>query len=283
MADFAKFSINNHTYDVKDSVARGDISTINGAISNLQTDKENVSNKVTNVTASSTDTQYPSAKCVWDLNKLTFVDFGTTSYNTITNIVNDGKVPFCYDSTNKMVLFYTRNYNSMHHFTGVYFMEGSYLMEDYAVNTSNAWNPRGLMTFVKTVSSSSTNEQIPSAKSVYDFVTANVQQLYRHKITIYYDYQGDAAQVAFSVILSRSTAYTTNDAATLLTDLSGLTFAASGSFDSTGGDTCRLVSVEIENTMNITTIGYNMNTFTMDDRQWAPNDIDTLTDIVEAL
>lgn len=29
--------------------------------------KENTSNKVTSLSASSTDTQYPSAKCVWDL------------------------------------------------------------------------------------------------------------------------------------------------------------------------------------------------------------------------
>lgn len=29
--------------------------------------KENTSNKVTNLSSSSTDTQYPSAKCVWDL------------------------------------------------------------------------------------------------------------------------------------------------------------------------------------------------------------------------
>ena len=29
--------------------------------------KENISNKVTSLSSSSTDTQYPSAKCVWDL------------------------------------------------------------------------------------------------------------------------------------------------------------------------------------------------------------------------
>ena len=29
--------------------------------------KENTSNKVTSISASSTDTEYPSAKCVWDL------------------------------------------------------------------------------------------------------------------------------------------------------------------------------------------------------------------------
>jgi hypothetical protein len=29
--------------------------------------KENTSNKVTSLSSSSTDTQYPSAKCVWDL------------------------------------------------------------------------------------------------------------------------------------------------------------------------------------------------------------------------
>ena len=29
--------------------------------------KENISNKVTSLSSSSTDTQYPSAKCVWEL------------------------------------------------------------------------------------------------------------------------------------------------------------------------------------------------------------------------
>lgn len=36
------------------------------AINNLQSDKENVSNKVTSISSASTDTQYPSAKCVYD-------------------------------------------------------------------------------------------------------------------------------------------------------------------------------------------------------------------------
>ena len=36
------------------------------AINDLQSDKENVSNKVTSISSASTDTQYPSAKCVYD-------------------------------------------------------------------------------------------------------------------------------------------------------------------------------------------------------------------------
>ena len=43
------------------------ISTNAGDISNLQNNKENISNKVTSLSSASTDTQYPSAKCVYDL------------------------------------------------------------------------------------------------------------------------------------------------------------------------------------------------------------------------
>jgi Mg-chelatase subunit ChlI len=43
------------------------IEQIQQDIADLQADKEDKSNKVTSLNASSTDTQYPSAKCVYDL------------------------------------------------------------------------------------------------------------------------------------------------------------------------------------------------------------------------
>ena len=49
MADITKITVGNTTYNVKDASA------------------EKSSNKVTSVSSSSTDTQYPSAKCVYDL------------------------------------------------------------------------------------------------------------------------------------------------------------------------------------------------------------------------
>lgn len=49
MADITKITVGNTTYNVKDASA------------------EKSSNKVTSVSSSSTNTQYPSAKCVYDL------------------------------------------------------------------------------------------------------------------------------------------------------------------------------------------------------------------------
>ena len=57
------------------------ISTNAGLISDLQTNKENISNKVTSLSAQSTDTQYPSAKCVYDL---------VGNLNTILTTLNSG-------------------------------------------------------------------------------------------------------------------------------------------------------------------------------------------------
>ena len=54
-------------------VSNDDLNTILGnyynksQTDNLLDDKENVSNKVTSINSSSTDTQYPSAKCVYDI------------------------------------------------------------------------------------------------------------------------------------------------------------------------------------------------------------------------
>ena len=56
MADISKITYGNTTWDLKDSTARSGLSG-----------KESSSNKVTSLSSSSTDTQYPSAKCVYDI------------------------------------------------------------------------------------------------------------------------------------------------------------------------------------------------------------------------
>lgn len=52
MSDISKISVGGVEYNVKDSYARAN--------------KENVSNKVTSISSSSTNAQYPSAKAVYD-------------------------------------------------------------------------------------------------------------------------------------------------------------------------------------------------------------------------
>ena len=56
MADISKITFGTNTWDLKDASARSSLN-----------DKEDSTNKVTSLSSSSTDTQYPSAKCVYDI------------------------------------------------------------------------------------------------------------------------------------------------------------------------------------------------------------------------
>lgn len=57
MADISKLTdLNGDSYDIKDATARSSL-----------TGKEDKSNKVTTISSSSTDTQYPTAKCMYDI------------------------------------------------------------------------------------------------------------------------------------------------------------------------------------------------------------------------
>ena len=56
MADISKITFDNNTWNIKDATARSDL-----------LGKESTSNKTTTLSSTSTDTQYPSAKCVYDI------------------------------------------------------------------------------------------------------------------------------------------------------------------------------------------------------------------------
>lgn len=64
------------------------------------TDLQVKSNKVTTLSSSSTDTQYPSAKAVYDalqnVGGVVWATYGTTSYDEIIAAHNEGKVVLCY-------------------------------------------------------------------------------------------------------------------------------------------------------------------------------------------
>ena len=59
-------TLSNLTTTVKTDLVSA-INEVNGNTTTLGTNKEDKSNKVTTLSGSSTDTQYPSAKCVYDL------------------------------------------------------------------------------------------------------------------------------------------------------------------------------------------------------------------------
>lgn len=293
MADFSNLNINEHTYVVKDAWVREEAQDLRTDVGNLQTGKEDVANKVNSLTSSSTVTQYPSAKAVWDFNNMVYISYTSPVYNDITALVAAGKTPYTYDDTNKVLLIFTRTYNYMHHFTGLYYMEGTLWMKDRAVNQSNAWANRGTCTFVKTISSSSTNEQFPSAKAVYDYVnpistaldtltttvSGKQDKLYRHHLTITYSTGSLVAQANFDIINMHAEAYTAFDKDTIGADLNTHIVAATGSFDDLNANFCILTTASFTDT-SITCDGYISSSKLASSYTFYNNDIQTISDTV---
>ena len=116
--------------------------------------KENTSNKVTSLSSSSTDTQYPSAKCVYDgltakaNASTTLAGYGITDAYTKTQV--DSLIPTVPTKTSDLT-------NDSGFLTSHQDISGK-------ENTSNK---------VTALSSSSTDTQYPSAKCVYDGVFGN--------------------------------------------------------------------------------------------------------------
>lgn len=132
---------------------------INAALTNYYTkaevntaleNKENISNKVTSLSASSTDTQYPSAKCVYDglankVDKEAGKGLFSGSYTDLTNKPTIPTVDQTYDGT------------SANAQSGVAVASAIASKEDI----SNK---------VASISAQSTDTQYPTAKCVYDIV-----------------------------------------------------------------------------------------------------------------
>lgn len=189
MADVSKLEINENTYDLKDSAARASITDLQSEMS----DKEDVSNKVTSMSAASTDAEYPSAKCVYDAleNSQLFFKciFRQTLYQDIANAITAGKIPYLIHDS---ILMFLCTYNIPASGTNRYVDFGfgfnaddGNLLGRIRVTYQETWS---FLRFVKTqtIDSASTNSQLPTAKSVYDFVTGYAVKLYRHNITITY-------------------------------------------------------------------------------------------------
>ena len=174
MADFAKFSINNHTYDVKDSVARGDISTLQTDVGDLQTDKEAVANKVTSIDSSSTDTEYPSAKAVYTLisnsDKFWEFTYGQPTYAEVAAKVNAGKIPWCYYNKIYYFLSWWDQIAATKYFVfGQSFYSGGMINAGIRLDETNTWTERTMISMT-TINNTSTHLQTPTSKAVYDYV-----------------------------------------------------------------------------------------------------------------
>lgn len=235
--------VNENDYTIKDAAAWS-------RIDDLYAIKESTDNKVTTIGPDSTDTEYPTAKAVWNLSNLVYIPYSSPNYADITALVAAGKTPYTYDDTNKALMIFTRTYNYMHHFSSLYFMEGALWIKDRVVNQSNAWANRGTCTLVKTVGQTSNNDQFPTAKAVYDFVkgiTDNKQnKLYKHAID-FSRATGSTVDIFFiTMFLTESDNNDINTPAGLLDVMAmeygaNINLPASGYFFNTSGETVQVL------------------------------------------
>ena len=139
-----------------------------------------ISSRVTSLSNSSTDTEYPSAKCVYDFvnnaKKLYYCTYETTTYEEITQALSDGKLPVCVYSDRLYVYAFKT--------TTLYVFNCQYYDTLYSlrVKTNETWEALSYGFEIRsnktqTITSSSTTGQYPSAKAVYDFIE-NSKELY---------------------------------------------------------------------------------------------------------
>lgn len=174
--------VNENDYTIKDAAAWS-------RIDDLYAIKESLANKVTSIDQDSTDTEYPSAKCVYDAleNSQLFFKcvFRQTLYQDIANAITAGKIPYLIHDS---ILMFLCTYNIPASGTNRYVDFGfgfnaddGNLLGRIRVNYQETWS---FLRFVKTqtIDSASTNSQLPTAKSVYDALQART--LYWHDIML---------------------------------------------------------------------------------------------------
>lgn len=180
----SNLNVNGNDYEIKDAAARGDISS-------LQTSKENVANKVTSISNTSTDTEYPSAKAVYtavtNADRWEAVTYGTSTAAEIAAILTRGHIPY-FIYSDRIYLYAATTPTAYFFQTMVITSSSPYLVGSTCLIATSAWS---ITQFTEStaISASSTNMQLAGAKAVYDFVTgiANTKQdkLYKHDIGFY--------------------------------------------------------------------------------------------------
>lgn len=181
-----------------------DTTTLNSAKSYTDTQiagidmsgKEDKSNKVTSMSSSSTDTQYPSAKAVYDA--ISAIGGGIEELTSPVRIWNledglyklpEGCIYYYYGEEDTsypktmqtsgyiFVISYstTRKYFFILSGNGSTIPSANYIIKGYSTSTGGSWSSMEIRTDYQTtsnkvnsISSSSTNTQYPSAKAVYD-------------------------------------------------------------------------------------------------------------------
>lgn len=195
--------VNENDYTIKDAAAWS-------RIDDLYAIKESLDNKVTSIDSDSTDTEYPSAKCVYDALNASehFVPItrGVTTAAEISTILADGKIPYFYlpdPNYGRDKIYYLVNVLANQFiFCSLNFTSGLLCYGEIMTRSTNSWQSY-IWTNVTTIGSSATNSQLPTAKAVYDFVT-NARKLYRHNIELGWDPGLGITQKTYVQILSPS-------------------------------------------------------------------------------
>lgn len=175
--------VNENDYTIKDATAWS-------RIDDLYAIKESTSNKVTSMDSDSTDTQYPSAKCVYDAIQASTGAFEEITYNVTTKeqiaaIVDAGKIPyFIYNS----ILFIMTNYSaSIFNFVSIYASDSVIQRGFTMFRSSGNWYSYTYNTAKTINTTTATDSYFPTCKAVKDYVDANAGvKLYRHNIKITY-------------------------------------------------------------------------------------------------
>ena len=152
------------------------------------TQLEITGNKVTSISSSSTDSQYPSAKCVYDFvgnsKEIYNCTYGTTTYTEISNAILQGKVPICFKN-NKLYIYNFSSTLNIHFFVS-FEIHSSGRTDTYQrllrVDLSNTWITDDVQlenqtNKVYSISNNSTDFQYPSAAAVKNFVNEGVPYL----------------------------------------------------------------------------------------------------------
>ena len=151
------------------------------------------SNKVTSLSSSSTDKQYPSAKCVYDAlqssggSDIFICTYGETTAQQIYDAIGNGLIPVLSDNGAMYTISfadvdgYPTNYRYL--FNIISYVEGSEIL-GYAEckynNGTDSWDNDTAFTvdtsLAAPITSSSTDEEIPTSKAVYDAVSGKISE-----------------------------------------------------------------------------------------------------------
>lgn len=146
-----------------------------GYVYTLLYQKEDKSNKVTSISAQSTDDEYPTAKATYDFvnsNDKVFIGDNNTTYAEFEAAINAGKAVFIRHTRNNVTTVYRYYYtysDGQMAFTCGELNNACIVLhkrQNESISISeNVWQYKNI---VQSLSASSTAQQYPSAKCVYD-------------------------------------------------------------------------------------------------------------------